>query len=190
MKSPASILSAVILFTAARAYGAELVFSAYLTTNRSTRFVLTDPSSGNRSGWLTIGESFNGRSLVSFVPELEVLHVRGDGDIEQLPLHRESVYKLPAPSDAALEFVDRLAISGAAPSSATRSVGLIYIYQGDRFAVVPVGRFVSAQLGIKVHSITNEPGGVVVVFEEKPGVLISRSLAEKTSSKASTTMER
>ena len=147
--------------------------------------MLTETSSRRHSGWLTIGERFSGYSILSFAPEHEVLYVRKNGRIERLTLKQEFVHRAPVPSEAARTFIANLAISGATPSSEMRRVGLLYVHNGDHYRAVPVGQAVSDQLGIKVRSVTAESSGVVIVFEEASGALISRTLVEQRPNRGS-----
>ena len=179
MKTKSMLVGLFLAVASSLTAGTELIFSAYLSSERTTRVVLTETSSGKNSGWLAIGERFNGYSIIAFDRKTEVLRVSRGGRVEELALKRESYENLPTPSDAALSFVAGLVISSARPSSATRLVGLIYVHQGDRYHVTAVGQFVSDALGIKVHSVTEDADGFRVLFEERSGALLSRSLPQK-----------
>jgi biopolymer transport protein ExbD len=65
---------------------AELEFSGYLKSGDGPRFVLTETSTGETSGFLTLGGSFAGGKIVEFNVKDEVLTVTRGSEALRLPL--------------------------------------------------------------------------------------------------------
>jgi len=62
---------------------ATIEFSAYIQNAKESKFVITDTEEKTSSGWIAIGQSFKGHTLVSFDPKKEVLSVKkGDVTLE------------------------------------------------------------------------------------------------------------
>jgi hypothetical protein len=70
---------------------AALEFSAYTQTARELKFVVNDPEEAQASGWLTIGQSFQGYTLVAFDGQQEVLSVRKGDTTVRLSLKASRV---------------------------------------------------------------------------------------------------
>jgi hypothetical protein len=73
---------AILLFglTALRA---EVQFSGFCITPKQSLYALTDTEAGVSSGWLKVGQSFHGTTVVSFDADRDVLVVRqGDKQTE------------------------------------------------------------------------------------------------------------
>jgi hypothetical protein len=62
---------------------ATLEFSGYIESRNEFRFIITDIDEKSSSGWITIGQSFNGHRLVAFDRQKEVLSVKkGESTLE------------------------------------------------------------------------------------------------------------
>jgi len=171
-----ALFTCLLLIAANSSPAAELIFSGYLRGGDSTQVVLTDATSGKSSGWLVIGGSFVGATVVSFDATNEVLRITRDNRTEDLPLKRDAVRDSRAPSAARRAFVEKLAIASASPNSDKLAVGLLYVHAGDHLRAYAVGHTMDESLGLKVHAVTAEPDGVLVVFTEPSGALLTRHL--------------
>ncbi|MDO8539712.1 MAG: hypothetical protein Q7S40_04665 [Opitutaceae bacterium] len=65
---------------------AAIEFSSYMQTEEQSTFVLTDTEDARSSGWLAIGQSFRGYTLIAFDRKSEVLSVRNGDTTIRLPL--------------------------------------------------------------------------------------------------------
>jgi hypothetical protein len=75
----------VLLFTSLALRG-DMEFSGFFITSKESLFVITDTESKRSSGWLKIGQSFSGYTVMSFDRNHEMLTLgRGDRSLE-LPL--------------------------------------------------------------------------------------------------------
>jgi len=75
MKIPLVFASCVICVASA---SAEVVFQGYMTTSEGSLFVLSVEKERS-SGWLAIGQQFDGVSIVAFDSKAELLTVEQDG---------------------------------------------------------------------------------------------------------------
>src|SRR3954471_22550349 len=57
---------------------AEIIFQGYMNTSEGSRFVLS-ADKAETSGWLGVGDTFNGFTLLRFDPKAEVLTLEKDG---------------------------------------------------------------------------------------------------------------
>lgn len=92
------ILLCVFLAIAAALRAAETlpVFNATLTVGKEHRFVLVSPQ-GKASGFLALGESFDGYKLKSYDPKAAVLEVEKDGKVSPLTITADAaVVNTPA----------------------------------------------------------------------------------------------
>jgi uncharacterized protein len=96
-------LLALLASVALRAADSLPLFNATLTVGKDHRFVLVSPG-GKTSGFLTVGESFEGFRLKSYDPKTGVLEVERDGRVSPLTLVADaSVKNAPAmPTQATL----------------------------------------------------------------------------------------
>lgn len=78
---------------------ATLEFTGYTQLAKESKFVIRDVEEKTSSGWIAIGESFKGYTLIAFNREKELLTVKnGDSTIElPLKLSRVREGKAPAP---------------------------------------------------------------------------------------------
>jgi len=65
---------------------AAVEFSGYAQSAQESKFVLTDTEEAESSGWLAIGQSFKGYTLVAFDGKDEVLSVQKGNTTIKLPL--------------------------------------------------------------------------------------------------------
>lgn len=81
------IFSVTILLGLATASGrAEVEFAGYTTHGGETRFTLVDGVARLASGWVPVGGSFQGCTVLAFDPRTEVLTVNKAGTPVRLPL--------------------------------------------------------------------------------------------------------
>jgi hypothetical protein len=66
--------------------GEPLEFSGYLKSEAGSRILITDLGDGIRSGWLNIGGSFRGFTLINFDPEHGFVSLTKETQTLQLPL--------------------------------------------------------------------------------------------------------
>lgn len=94
----------LLLATALRAADALPVFNATLTVGKEHRFVLVNPT-GKASGFLAVGESFDGYRLKSYDPKSGVLEVEKAGKVSPLTITADAaVVNAPAtPAKATLD---------------------------------------------------------------------------------------
>jgi len=64
---------------------ADVLFRGYMTDNERTLFVIS-VGKDHTSGWLSVGESFNGFSIVAFNPAAATLTVEKGGVRQVLPI--------------------------------------------------------------------------------------------------------
>jgi hypothetical protein len=90
MKKLATLLFAA--FSAVAAYAAEPapLFNAMFTMGKETRFILVSPA-GEASGWVRLGDTFDGYTLKDFDPATSTLAVEHDGLVTKLALVEEAV---------------------------------------------------------------------------------------------------
>lgn len=69
---------------------AEPVFEGYMITGDRPVFMLSDGKE-KKSGWLTLGQTFDGFTLISLQPEAETLLVEKDGKRQSLKLREAKV---------------------------------------------------------------------------------------------------
>src|SRR4051812_6729129 len=105
MKSAAFGFIVLLSFTT-RVWSATLEFSGYLQTDAGTKFVVTETETARSSGWLTIGQAFNGYTILGFDPKREVLSVRNETSTLQLPL---KVARVNAAKEPAMDVAAELA---------------------------------------------------------------------------------
>src|SRR3954468_9990871 len=75
MRIPLFFLLCVVSVVSARA---EIVFQGYLTTSEGSRFVLS-VEKDRTSGWLALGQKFDGCTIIAFEAKAELLTVEKDG---------------------------------------------------------------------------------------------------------------
>lgn len=72
MKTKSFLLIALMLCSTGICRSA-LEFSAYIHSGTDSWFVITDIEENTSSGWIVIGESFKGHSIVAFDQKKELL---------------------------------------------------------------------------------------------------------------------
>ncbi|MSU64813.1 MAG: hypothetical protein EXS38_01635 [Opitutus sp.] len=82
---------ALFFFVLASGLRAEIEFSGFFLTARESLFSLTETEGNRSSGWLKIGQSFGEHSLVSFDAAREVITLRQDGRLREVPLRASKV---------------------------------------------------------------------------------------------------
>lgn len=99
---------AVLSLLAVAAAKEPLEFTAYLTIDGQTRFVLRDNAAGLSSGWLALGDAFGEIVVGSFHPATETLAVTRAGQALSLTLRSSQVRQVEANLLAATELERRL----------------------------------------------------------------------------------
>ncbi len=69
----------------AESLSAQVVFQGYMTTSEGSLFVLS-VDKDRTSGWLTVGQKFEGVSIISFDRKSELLTVESAGKQQAIPL--------------------------------------------------------------------------------------------------------
>jgi hypothetical protein len=87
---------------------AVLEFSGYLASNGERRFLVTELDRGQTSGWLRIGDSFEGHTVARFEAQDEVLVVEHAGTSLRLPLKASRVKPVPRSSGEVDDAVARI----------------------------------------------------------------------------------
>lgn len=83
------ILAMLVLFTPG--LKGEIEFSGFFTAPREAYFSLTDTDGSRTSGWLKIGQSFAGYTVLAFDEKREVITLRQDGRLVNLPLRAAKI---------------------------------------------------------------------------------------------------
>src|SRR5688572_26906083 len=81
---------ALSMLAAGLAWGA-VEFSGYLRSSDRIQFVIMEPLSGETSGWITVGDSFQGHRITGFDAKRKVLTVEHAGKLVELPLKDSKV---------------------------------------------------------------------------------------------------
>lgn len=68
-----------------------LEFSGYIQTGNEFKFTITDAANKASSGWIALGQSFKGHTLLAFDQKKEVLSVKDGESTIELPLKRARV---------------------------------------------------------------------------------------------------
>ena len=102
------IYVAVISLATVAAAKEPLEFTAYLTIDGQTRFVLRDTAAGHTSGWLTEGETFGDVVVGRFESATETLLVTRAGQPLALTLRSSQVRQAEADRLAITELARRL----------------------------------------------------------------------------------
>lgn len=98
MKKLAILLLAVLSATATYAADQAPLFNAVFTMGKDTRFILVSPS-GQTSGWIKLGDRFEGYALKQFDPATSTLEVERDGVVTKLTLVADAEVKAGAPAE-------------------------------------------------------------------------------------------
>lgn len=80
-----------LLLTSTLGLRAEIEFSGFFITSQRALFSISDTSDQRSSGWLKIGDSFRGYTLVSFDAKREVVSVRRVDELLEIPLRASKV---------------------------------------------------------------------------------------------------
>jgi hypothetical protein len=108
------LVSIALLWCSTTVSSATLEFSAYIQSGAAPRFVITDVEEKTSSGWIAIGQSFKGHTLVAFDQKREVLSVKKEEATLELRLKESRVQDVGAPeiraklSDARKEYMNLL----------------------------------------------------------------------------------
>lgn len=86
-----SITLVMVLLLSTQAVRASLEFAGFIHSGGILRFVLTDKTEGSTSGWLEIGASFAGHTIIAYREEEEVLILRKGGGEVRLTLRTSRV---------------------------------------------------------------------------------------------------
>jgi hypothetical protein len=84
---------------------AEIEFSGFFTTSKEALFSLLDTETQRSSGWLKIGQSFGGHTVVSFDPEQDVLTLKQGERLLKIPLRPSKVKDARATINGSLKFL-------------------------------------------------------------------------------------
>src|SRR5687767_5769283 len=95
-----------ILFLTALGLRGEMEFSGFFLTSKEALFSITDTDNKRSSGWLKIGQSFAGFSIVSFDREHEIITLKQDGRLLKIPLRASKVKGGRATITGSLKFLD------------------------------------------------------------------------------------
>ena len=85
---------------------AEVEFSGFFTTSKVALFSLTNTEAQRSSGWLKIGESFGGYTVISFDREHEILTLIQADRLLKLPLLASKVKDGRATISGSLKFMN------------------------------------------------------------------------------------
>lgn len=75
----------LLLLTQTLLVRADVLFRGYMTANETTLFVIS-VGKNDTSGWLSVGDRFNGFSIVAFNPDAVTLTVEKDGLRQIIPI--------------------------------------------------------------------------------------------------------
>jgi len=64
----------------------SLEFEGYMLVPKESRFVISDPVADKRSGWLTIGDRFEGFTIVAFDSKGEIISLKNGNETIRLRL--------------------------------------------------------------------------------------------------------
>ena len=73
------LLVSLLIFASAILHAAELEFVGYLRFGSETRFVIANSRDSSVSSWLSVGEKFQGYTIIGFDAKEEVLSLSGSG---------------------------------------------------------------------------------------------------------------
>jgi hypothetical protein len=178
MHAKSVLLTLLLSMATARLIAVE--FSGYTIDADRVRFVLTDPDSKVSSGYMSVGQTFRGVTLVAFDREQEILTVSNDGNNVDLPLRKPRVkdaHELISggqPSEAFRKFVQELSVMAAIED------GRLIVKQGAVAHVYRTGDVLDAKSGVKLCSVTFDSGEGVAVFQEKTGAFLSRKVGRQS----------
>ena len=117
------VLGLTLLAPVARA---ALELSAFMSVGGRPRLVLTDLDARATSDWITLGQTFRGYQLIHYDDAREMLAVRKDGRVLELPLkgsHVAMASSLPPEVVARGITADDLIVRDSGPVRITLSVG-------------------------------------------------------------------
>ena len=95
-----------IFFISALGMRAQIEFSGFFTTSREALFSLTDTDTRRSSGWLKIGQSFGGYTVMSFDREHEIITLKQGGRLLKIPLRASKVKDGRATISGSLKFMN------------------------------------------------------------------------------------
>lgn len=95
-----------ILFFTALGLKAEIEFSGFFATSKEAFFSLTDTDSKRSSGWLTIGQVFEGHAVVSFDHEREIITLKKGEHMLVIPIRSAKVKAGRATITGSLKFLN------------------------------------------------------------------------------------
>ena len=142
LATPTRMRKAVILasFVALSAFcRGELEFSGYIRIGSEAKFMITDEEAKISSGWITMGHSFMGYTVIAFDSQKEVLSLRKEGASLVLPLKLSHVKEgeLPemlrrgiSPTDLAIRSDEHIQISLKLINTDRRIVTLLVHKEG------------------------------------------------------------
>jgi hypothetical protein len=81
----------VLLLFSTLALRAEVEFSGFFITSDTALYSLTDMPTGASSGWLKVGQTFRGHTIVSFDKDTDTLNVRQGDHVTRLRLRASKV---------------------------------------------------------------------------------------------------
>jgi len=81
----------ILLFVGTTSLAAPFEFAGYVSVANKRLLRLTDLADGSSSGWLEIGQSFRGYTLVTFDEKKDVLTLKNDSEILLLSLKEAKI---------------------------------------------------------------------------------------------------
>ena len=70
---------------------ADLEFTGFFATSKESVYMLTDKKSNHTSGWLKVGDSFEGYTIEAFEKDNDVLVLRRGPNVLRLPIRQSKV---------------------------------------------------------------------------------------------------
>jgi hypothetical protein len=80
-----------IFLLAALGLRAEIEFSGFFTTSSKALFSLTETNTRRSSGWLEVGQSFGGCTVLGFDPEHEIISLKQGERLLKIPIRSSKV---------------------------------------------------------------------------------------------------
>jgi hypothetical protein len=130
---------ALLLLGVAAAARAELEFAGYFITAQEARFTLTDRDLNRSSGWLKLGQSFAGHTLVAFDRSRHSLTVRRGDETTILALRAAKVQEGRTPVSGSMRIFDEH-IEGVQTVLFLDELNVFPVKDGISLRIVPTRR--------------------------------------------------